>query len=247
MANRKPISKSLRFEVFKRDKFTCQYCGRSIPDVVLEVDHIKPVAKGGDNDILNLVTACRDCNRGKGTRELSDNSVLKKQQAQIQEMAECREQLEMMMAWREELRAETEIQVDIIVNEFESATERSVTDTGRNHIKKWLKEFSVKEILNAVEIATSCYEPNVAFGKISGICYITRKQQSNNDMRYYYANYILKALRRIQFVDQAKVRKFVFECLQDEDDFERVKQYCLNVRNWTEFKQRIAEEFGYRI
>lgn len=47
---RVPISKALRFEVFKRDSFTCQYCGRSAPEVVLEVDHIVPVSKGGTND-----------------------------------------------------------------------------------------------------------------------------------------------------------------------------------------------------
>ena len=32
MGKRKAISKKMRFEVFKRDKFTCQYCGRSVPD-----------------------------------------------------------------------------------------------------------------------------------------------------------------------------------------------------------------------
>lgn len=63
MGARKPISKKIRFEVFKRDKFTCQYCGRSAPDVILEIDHLNPVINGGDNDILNLVTSCRDCNR----------------------------------------------------------------------------------------------------------------------------------------------------------------------------------------
>ncbi len=65
MADRKPISKKTRFEVFKRDKFTCQYCGRMSPDVILEVDHIKPVADGGTNKLINLITSCRDCNRGK--------------------------------------------------------------------------------------------------------------------------------------------------------------------------------------
>ncbi len=67
---RKGLSKKLRFEVFKRDGFTCQYCGRSAPDVILEVDHIKSVKNGGDNDIMNLITSCFDCNRGKGKRKL---------------------------------------------------------------------------------------------------------------------------------------------------------------------------------
>ena len=47
MAERKTISKKIRFEVFKRDSFTCQYCGRMAPYIVLEVDHINAVANGG--------------------------------------------------------------------------------------------------------------------------------------------------------------------------------------------------------
>jgi 5-methylcytosine-specific restriction endonuclease McrA len=47
------ISKKIRFEVFKRDSFICQYCGRSAPNVTLEVDHIEPISKGGTDDILN--------------------------------------------------------------------------------------------------------------------------------------------------------------------------------------------------
>lgn len=59
------VSVRTRFEVFKRDEFTCQYCGRRSPDVVLEVDHIMPVAIGGTDDPMNLQTSCWDCNRGK--------------------------------------------------------------------------------------------------------------------------------------------------------------------------------------
>jgi len=67
---RKSLSKNIRFDVFKRDGFTCQYCGQKPPDVVLQVDHITPVAAGGDNDISNLVTACEACNQGKKAKRL---------------------------------------------------------------------------------------------------------------------------------------------------------------------------------
>lgn len=67
---RKQVRKGLRFEIFKRDGFTCQYCGRQPPEIVLQIDHITPVAEGGDNDPMNLVTACRDCNLGKGKKLL---------------------------------------------------------------------------------------------------------------------------------------------------------------------------------
>lgn len=72
MAERKALSKKTRFEIFKRDGFTCQYCGATPPDVVLEIDHINPVVNGGSNDEMNLITSCFECNRGKGARQLGN-------------------------------------------------------------------------------------------------------------------------------------------------------------------------------
>lgn len=66
------ISKKIRFEVFKRDNFTCQYCGKSSPNVVLELDHIIPKAEDGDDNFENLTTSCFDCNRGKGKNLLEN-------------------------------------------------------------------------------------------------------------------------------------------------------------------------------
>lgn len=64
------VTDKLRFEVFKRDQFTCQYCNGRGGE--LEVDHIIPVSKGGTNNIDNLVTACKACNRGKGRQRLEE-------------------------------------------------------------------------------------------------------------------------------------------------------------------------------
>jgi hypothetical protein len=66
------IGKALRFEIFARDAFTCQYCGRRPPDVVLELDHIHPKSKGGPDDPVNLLTSCYDCNRGKSDKVIAD-------------------------------------------------------------------------------------------------------------------------------------------------------------------------------
>jgi len=68
---RKALSKSTRFEVFKRDHFTCQYCGAQPPGVVLVIDHIHPIAAGGSNEMDNLTTACEPCNQGKSAKLLS--------------------------------------------------------------------------------------------------------------------------------------------------------------------------------
>ena len=56
----------LRFKILERDNFTCQYCGRKAPETILEIDHNYPESKGGTNKRNNLITSCRECNRGKG-------------------------------------------------------------------------------------------------------------------------------------------------------------------------------------
>jgi hypothetical protein len=61
---------SLRFEIFRRDSFTCVYCGSSGLGVKLTVDHKVPFSKGGSNEPGNLVTACWQCNIGKGAKSL---------------------------------------------------------------------------------------------------------------------------------------------------------------------------------
>lgn len=74
--NYEVIGRKQRFDVLNRDLFTCQYCGKRPPEAILEVDHIKPVSKGGDNSISNLITACKDCNVGKYDRELPDAALI---------------------------------------------------------------------------------------------------------------------------------------------------------------------------
>lgn len=65
-AERSKMNQSLRYDVLKRDHFRCVICGRSADDgVILHVDHIIPVSKGGKTEIGNLRTLCEDCNLGK--------------------------------------------------------------------------------------------------------------------------------------------------------------------------------------
>lgn len=97
------VSKKIRFEVLKRDKFTCQYCGAEAPDVILHVDHIHPASKGGGDEIMNLVVSCKDCNLGKKARTLDDDMILKKRKRQLDELQERREQIEMMAEWQRSL------------------------------------------------------------------------------------------------------------------------------------------------
>ncbi len=63
---RKAVNEKVRYQIFSRDSFRCKACGRSADDgVKLTVDHVIPVDWGGTNDMLNLITLCDECNRGK--------------------------------------------------------------------------------------------------------------------------------------------------------------------------------------
>ena len=74
---RRKVPLHIRFQVLKRDKLTCQSCGRSAPGVKLEVDHKKSILDGGSNEMFNLWTLCYDCNRGKGPTTLWDEILEK--------------------------------------------------------------------------------------------------------------------------------------------------------------------------
>ncbi len=65
-ADRRPAF--TRFNVFLRDRFTCQYCGTGFPTQELTFDHIVPRSKGGRTLWTNVVTACGSCNLRKGNR-----------------------------------------------------------------------------------------------------------------------------------------------------------------------------------
>lgn len=177
------MSKKLRFEVFKRDAFTCQYCGKKAPDVVLEVDHIKPVSKGGKNELLNLVTACFECNRGKRNIELSDRQELEVQRKRLEELNAKREQMKMMLEWKEELSKFRKEQVKVIsslIDEFiywtfdEEEFDRKIISL--------IDQFGFEEVYESTKISVSKYvvskhsyertkEIKYAVSKIGGICY----------------------------------------------------------------------------
>ena len=61
-----------RFNVFLRDRFTCQYCGTALPSHDLTFDHVIPRSKGGRTTWANVVAACGPCNLHKSNRLLRD-------------------------------------------------------------------------------------------------------------------------------------------------------------------------------
>ncbi|MFB6263551.1 MAG: HNH endonuclease, partial [Bradymonadaceae bacterium] len=57
-----------RRNVYRRDGFCCQYCGRQLPVEQLTFDHVVPQSRGGPTNWTNIVTSCAPCNRRKADR-----------------------------------------------------------------------------------------------------------------------------------------------------------------------------------
>ncbi|HEX9798919.1 MAG TPA: HNH endonuclease [Thermoanaerobaculia bacterium] len=182
--------------MFKRDSFKCQYCGAAAPQVLLHVDHISPVAKGGSNDITNLVTSCEACNLGKRDRSLSDDSAIEKSRRQLEELQERREQLEMMMEWKVGLRDLASDAADRACDYWQHYTPGwSVSSDGKKSIAQWIKKFSLAEVLSAMDISSTQYlregpdkkvtqeSWDIAFSKIPGICRVERDSKSDPDLK----------------------------------------------------------------
>jgi HNH endonuclease len=61
-----------RQKVYERDNYTCRYCNTTLTPYTATLDHLVPVAAGGDNGLDNLVTACLKCNSRKNSKSLGD-------------------------------------------------------------------------------------------------------------------------------------------------------------------------------
>lgn len=172
MPQRKHVSTRLRFEIFKRDGFACQYCGATPPRVVLHVDHINPVKLGGDNSPENLITACEKCNQGKSAVPLQ--SVPKSLSQKAKEVSEREAQIagyaKVMDAARERLESDTWRVIEIL---SPGASEKGYSRANFDSVKRFVDKIGVFEAIDAAEITVTRFgRPSFgAFKYFCGICW----------------------------------------------------------------------------
>lgn len=244
MAIRKVLSKKIRFEVLKRDGFVCQYCGNKAPDVILEIDHIKPVSRNGGNDILNLITSCFDCNRGKSDRELLDTDVITKQRTQLEKLQERREQIEMMFEWKESLVELDDDILDKVCDFWHNITEIELFDHEKKKIKSLIKKYDLDIVLDSIRIAVDIYikydqKGNIyndsydkALSKLRGIC-INMKNGGTINPQLFYIRGILK--NRMGYYDTGECIEILKEAEKNDFDLDEIQEGTKKVKTWAEW------------
>jgi len=168
---RKAVSKKTRFEVFKRDNFTCQYCSAKPPKVPLEIDHLLPVCKKGTNHIDNLITACFDCNRGKGGNELTSvpKTVIEKSEGKKIALQQYKEYQKILALEKVQI----DLDIDLVQNVYSSVFNGwEFTDKFRISVKKFIISLGIETVIESMETACNrMYHEDKALSYFCGICW----------------------------------------------------------------------------
>lgn len=256
---RKAVGKRKRFETFKRDKFTCQYCGRKAPDVVLMVvDHIHPASKGGTNDILNLITSCTDCNAGKSDKLLSDNAVIERQHAQLSELQERREQLEMLFKWKNELLdLEEEAVRQVAALWSREVPGQQLTDAGIASLRKLIKTYSAGPVADAMHDAVVqkvvCEDGKPtqesaidAWTYIPRICRFRANNGNDEDLRrLFYIRAIVRNNMYLKGYEQPEALALLRRARAAGADLEDLRSLATTARNkhaWFDEMERVCTD-----
>lgn len=187
MAKRKSTGKRLRFNVFKRDRFTCQYCGRTPPTVVLVTDHILPVASGGETVEHNLITSCETCNQGKAAGLLT--TVPESIALQLAKQVERHEQLREFNRFLLKVRRELDATAVEITRYWDEAAGNDPNDSDPDFnrrerlatFKRFLGLLPHAEVFEAVDIAMGRKPPThtdrYTFKYFCGVCWNKIKER----------------------------------------------------------------------
>ncbi len=134
------------------------------PEVVLEVDHIVPVAGGGSDDTINLVTACWECNRGKSNKPLSEAMTGEDPHDKAVLLLERERQLREYNAVLAEVNERVRTDTEVLCDYWKDATGRSIYGKNLTCLENLLRKYPYEMVSDAIEIA-------IRNGKTSGLAY----------------------------------------------------------------------------
>lgn len=245
MSKRKALSLKTRFEVFKRDRFTCQYCGKSSPEAILQADHIVPVAQGGDNSLLNLVTSCFDCNMGKKANSLSDNAVLQKQETEMAELLEKAQEIQAIAKIRNEIKNLDKQIASFVNGQLHDLTsgKYSYSEHGIKKVLTLVKKYGLDEFTTCLsEAFNQYYEDNGATDTFDHannmIPKIARCRELEKSKPYIRKLFYIRGIgrNRFHYFNEWQALDLMEKAHLSGLSLPEIERITIESKNWTEWR-----------
>ena len=150
---RQHIPGHLRHKVFQRDGYRCVECGATSKETTLEIDHIIPVSRGGTNDIDNLQTLCKECNRAKSNTFWGNPIDIKKNELELLEktLIKLKKDLELEVSGDKKIDIKYRIEVTKEkINRVKQQIDNLKTKEFKEKLYKRLYVYDKRIILNII-------------------------------------------------------------------------------------------------
>lgn len=208
---RKWINQKLRFEVFKRDDFKCQYCWRWIPDgIKLQVDHIIPVAEWGQNEIENLRTSCFDCNIWKWKRLLKNkqsNRDLKKEIKELKEQQKILQEYYKYIEIKQKIKQQ-QTPVALIEKIFDISVNSNIKSAINSIYKKYWEEILIESFNVIMELDKEKQTPWYLTWIAKNLNYKNLYNNFNERLSFY--NELIKPLDKYNVLYKHTIENYEF-------------------------------------
>ena len=245
-----PEYKRIKFEVFEKDSFKCQFCGTGAPIVTLQLSRINDTQQS-DNwlDTAFLSTSCKVCENKKTA---SDQNTQRNGFISIDELEERLQQLKMLINWRKGMLNIRKQQLANLVRYWENKVPGySVDNDQKKYILTYITKYSCDEIRSAMDMAADKFfvqHPDGtivnssvlnAFGKVPEIC-STKSELINA----HESDGLLSILEQIKnnitgFFDPRRASQWLNYARSWEVQIEHLFQMASSIQSWTEFSVNI--------
>lgn len=248
-----PVYKRIKFEVFEKDSFRCQYCNAVAPNVTLHLHRLQEVQKNENwLDPAFLTTSCEDCKDKINTKDSSKGNS--NDYLPLNELEERLEQLKMLIHWRKGMLKIKKRQLASLVDFWQELVPGIyLNDEHKRTLLLCMNKYSRDEIKETMQIAVQevivfhrdgSIDQNtlkIAFEKIPEICLRKTKIRKNREMEdLYHIHDILK--QRLQgFFDSDRVIQWLHYARSWEVKLDELTNLAFKVTNWTQFSCNIDE------
>lgn len=217
------VSKEIQYEVFKRDHFTCQDCGKKVPAAVLYVGYDIDPADGGTDDIGNLRTKCYDCSDLKAPEML----------------AERRHQFEMMMKWKEGWKNFKEDTNALVIEYVNSriGPHHSLNRTGEQNVIKALKMNTLDIVLDTID---EVYDTTARFNEEGDITRESAEKFITNIGKYLYVKSQPPVERQLYLI--RGMCRNIYSYWNDKKGMQFLRAYVEALRQWDYSEEAILKD-----